>query len=59
MFALRGQSFTELEKLYKTTLTLLTKNSVLINIIRSKYFKKQINLKNTSVIKITVNRMTP
>lgn len=59
MFALRGQSFTELEKLYKTTLTLLTKNSVLINIIRSKYFKKQINLKNTSVIKITVNRRTP
>lgn len=45
MFALRGQSFTELDKLYKTTLTLLTKNSVLINIIRSKYFKKQINLK--------------
>lgn len=59
MFALRGQSFTELEKLYKTTLTLLTKNSVLINIIRSKYFKKQMNLKNTSVIKITVNRRTP
>lgn len=41
MFALRGQSFTELEKLYKTTLKLLTKNSVLINILRSKYFKKQ------------------
>lgn len=59
MFALRGQSFTELEKLYKTTLTLLTKNSVLIDIIRSKYFKNQINLKNTSVIKITVNRRTP
>lgn len=59
MFALRGQSFTELEKLHKTTLTLLSKNSVLINIIRSKYFKNQINLKNTSVIKITVNRMTP
>lgn len=59
MFALRGQSFTELEKLYKTTLTLLTKNSVLINIIRSKYFKKQINLKHTSIIKITVNRRTP
>lgn len=59
MFALRGQSFTELEKLYKTTLTLFTKNSVLINIIRSKYFKKQMNLKNTSVIKITVNRRTP
>lgn len=59
MFALRGQSCTELDKLYKTTLTLLSKNSVLINIIRSKYFKKQINLKNTSLIEITVNRRTP
>lgn len=51
MFALRGQSFTELDNLYKTTLTLLTKNSVLINIIRSKYFKKQMNLKTQVLLK--------
>lgn len=47
MFALRGQSFPELEKLNKTTLTLLMKNSVLINIFQktNEFKKKQVLLK--------------